>query len=376
MNSLGFYWAIYFASIGFSGTQIGLIFTIVMITGLFITLPTGLINDRITSKRIIQIGLILVMIEMFLLSQTQSFPLMLLLFFIGGLGSNLHNISIDSLFYKTSGKKNSSHNIKTYISYYLLGAGLGAIFSGNLLGYINFQKYLLIVFGLVVVLLILSAFLPGTETFKFDVRDYKKDIWKPHVLLFIAIIFCFAIHMGSEFTSYGPFLKENLGLTFPQMGLYIGGAIVFMFISVRIANRMIEKGIKMRTIITIGLLASGLGYLIMLYPIIPISFIGRVIHEAGDAFMFVFLYTGVSQFFKTERIGGNSGLITLTQTSAMAASALVFGPLGSAYGQQVPIAISAITTLLALILLKEYETLTHHKNISEKSPGEPVSSVA
>jgi len=219
----------------------------------------------------------------------------------------------------------------------------------------DFQKYLIVICGMLVTLLILSTFLPNTETWKFDTKTYGKDICRPHVLLFMAIIFSFAIHMGSEFTSYGPFLKEVLGLSFPQMGLYIGSAIVFMFISVRIANRMIENGVKMRKIVTIGLLMSAVGYLVMLYPLVAISFIGRAVHEAGDAFMFVFLYTGVSQFFKKERIGGNSGLITLTQTSAMALSSFVFGPLGEAYGHQIPIIIGAITTLLAIILLKAYE---------------------
>jgi len=360
MTSLGFYWAIYFTSIDLSGTQIGLMFTAVTITGLIITLPVGISNDRLPSKRILQIGLLLVLIEMFGLSQTQSFPFMLGLFLIGGFGAKLYNVSIDSLFYKTTGKEKPSHRIKTYVSYYLLGAGLGAIFSGNLLEYIDFQKYLLVVCGLIIILLGISTFLPRTETFKFDVKSYRKDITKPHVLLFIAIIFCFAIHMGSELTSYGPFLKDNLGLTFSQMGVYIGLAIAFMFVSVRIANRLMEKGVKIRNIVIAGLLLSGIGYLVMLYPNVWISFAGRVVHEAGDAFMFVFLYTGVSQFFKKERVGGNSGLITMTQTSAIALSSLIFAPLGEAFGHQLPIIISAITTLLAIILLREYEI--HYKN--------------
>ncbi len=355
MNSLGFFWAIYFAQIGLTGTQIGVMFSTVMITGLFITFPIGLTNDRIPSKRLLQIGLLLIATEFLVLSQTQSFPLMLAMFFIGGIGAKLYNISMDSLFYKTAGDEEPSHRIKTYVSFYLLAAGLGALFSGNLLGYLDFQNYLLVVCGLVIGILGLSSLLPMTETFKFELKSYKKDIAKPHVLLFISIIFSFAIHMGSEFTSYGPFLKDNLGLTFQQMGLYIGTAIAFMFVSVRLTNRAIEKGVSMRKIVTTGLLLSGIGYLIMLYPNVWISFTGRVIHEAGDAMMFVFLYTGVSQFFKKGRVGGNAGLITLTQTSAMALSALAFGPLGASFGHEVPIIIGAATTLLAIILLKEYE---------------------
>ncbi|OGJ52800.1 hypothetical protein A2448_00675 [Candidatus Peregrinibacteria bacterium RIFOXYC2_FULL_41_22] len=77
--------------------------------------------------------------------------------------------------------------------------------------------------------------------------------------------------------------------------------------------------------------------------------------------MFVFLYTGVSELFKKERIGGNSGLITLTQTSAIALSSFVFGPIGSSFGDEIPIIISSVTTLLALLLLKEYEHISEKK---------------
>lgn len=319
------------------------------------TLPTGLTNDRIPSKRIIQLGLVLLIIEFIGLSTTQYFPAVILLMLMGSTGGHMFTVSMDSLFYKTAGKQSPIYRIKTYVGFALLASGLGVFFGGNILGYLDFQKYLLVVAGLLTLLLIGSTLLPKTDTFKFDILNYKQDIFKPHILLFISIIFCFAIHMGSELTSYGPFLRENLGLSFPQMGLYMGAAIATMFISIRISAKAVEKGVKMQKIVTLGLLTSGIGYLIMLNSFIPISFAGRVIHEAGDAMMFVFLYMGVSEFFKKERVGGNSGLITFTQMSGILTGSLIFGPVGAAYGYQVPIIISSITTLLALLLLKEYE---------------------
>ncbi len=354
-NSMSFYWAIYFAQIGLSGSQIGVLFSTTMITGLLITFPIGLINDRFSSKRILQLGLIILALHEIGLSITQSFPIIFVLFFIGGFGARFHNISIDSLFYKTAGDEKPTTRIKTYVGFFLLSAGFGALFSGNLLEYIDFQKYLMIMAGLTGLLVLISSKLPATDTFHFDLKIYKQDISKPHILLFMAIIFSFAIHMGSELTSYGPFLRDTLGLSFRQMGFYIGTSIMFMFLTVRVANRAIEKGASMRKIVTLGLLMSGIGYIIMLSHQIPISYIGRVIHESGDALMFVFLYAGVSNFFKKDRVGGNSGLITLTQTSAIAISSLIFAPLGAAFGHQLPIMIGAITTLLAIILLKFYE---------------------
>lgn len=355
MNSMSFFWAIYYISLGFSGLQIGILFATTTITSLLLTIPTGITNDRVTPKRLIQFGTIILITEFILLSYTQNFYHILALILIGSFGAQIFMVSVDSLFYKTSGDQKPINRIKTYVSFYLLAAGLGVAFGGQLLGDIEFQKYFLIIAGLFGLILGMSFFLPKTDTIKLDIGSYKTDIFKPHILLFIAIIFSFAIHMGSELTSYGPFLKDNLGLTFPQMGLYMGVAIMCMFLSVRLTARALDNGASIRKIVTIGLLASGIGYLVMLHQYIPISFLGRLLHEAGDAMMFVFLYAGVAQFFKKERIGGNSGLITFTQSSGIFISSLIFAPLGENFGHEVPIIISGVTTLLAILLLKEYE---------------------
>ena len=355
LNSLTFFIAIYYSSIGFSGLQIGTLIAITTISSLLFTIPTGITNDRITSKKLIQFGTLLLIAEFILLSVTQNFYHILILVLIGSFGAQLFVVSIDSLFYKTTGDQKPIKRIKTYVSFYLLAAGLGVFTGGQLLGSIDFQKLFLIIAGLFTLVLIASTFLPKTEIIKLDLTNYKSDILKPHVLLFIAIIFSFALHMGSEFTSYGPFLKENLGLSFQQMGIYMGIAIMCMFITVRVTATAIEKGTNIRKIVTLGLLASGLGYIIMIYPNIGISFLGRVVHEAGDAMMFVFLYSGVAQFFKKSRIGGNSSLITFSQMSGIFVGSLIFAPLGEKFGHELPILISGITTLLAILLLKTYE---------------------
>lgn len=355
MNSLTFFIAIYYSSIGFSGIQIGILIAITTITSLLFTVPTGLTNDKITPKKLIQFGTLILITEFILLSLTQNFYHILLLVFIGSFGAQLFTVSIDSLFYKTTGNQKPIKRIKTYVSFYLLAAGLGVFAGGQLLENIDFQQLFLIIATLFTLVLIASTFLPKTETIKLDLNSYKSDIFKPHVLLFIAIIFSFALHMGSEFTSYGPFLKENLNLSFQQMGIYMGVAIMCMFISVRLTVKALEKGVSMRKIVTLGLLASGIGYIVMIYPNLGISFLGRIVHEAGDAMMFVFLYSGVAQFFKKSRIGGNSSLITFSQMSAVFVGSLIFAPLGEKFGHELPIIISGITTLLAILLLKEYE---------------------
>ncbi|MFA6528873.1 MAG: MFS transporter [Candidatus Gracilibacteria bacterium] len=347
--------AIYLAQIGLSGTQIGMIFAARTITSLLFTLPSGLGNDRFQSKTILQVGLILTIINYLVLAKTQSFPLLLIAFFIGGIGMNMSGISLDSIFYKTTGEKNKLKSVKEYVSTFLLFCGLGVLFSGNILAYIDFPKYLLICCGILTLITFGSIFLQKTGKFTLEIDDYKKDISQPLVLIFMGIIFLFAIHMGAELTSYSPFLKETLHLSLRQIGFYIGTATSLMFIWTKLAAKAIEKGINIKKIVATSLILSTVGFLIMLTPIIWVSFTGRIIHEAGDAGMFVFIYAGVSKFFEQKTIGGLSSLIQLIQATAIFAGSLAFGPLGSKFGHQVPIVISSITTLLALFLLEAYE---------------------
>ena len=52
----------------------------------------------------------------------------------------------------------------------------------------------------------------------------------------------------------------------------------------------------------------------------------------------------------TDRIGGNASLISLTTTLGVFAGSLIFGPLGAAYGYQVPLIISGAISLALLPL--------------------------
>ena len=49
-----------------------------------------------------------------------------------------------------------------------------------------------------------------------------------------------------------------------------------------------------------------------------------------------------------DRIGGNAGFISLITTLGVLAGSLIFGPLGAAYGYQVPLIASGVISLTLL----------------------------
>lgn len=343
-----FFWGVYFTQIGLTGVEQGILFAIFPLIGIASVIPAGLLNDRVYPKTLITLGYLLFGTEFILLTQTTNFWMIVLLFIVGSLGLNLTDLSLESLFYKTGDKKQTKQ-VGRYVGTYLAGAGLGVFFGGLLLERIEFTQVFLIAGALAFIASLLSILvLPKTETFHFKIAHYLKDLRKPTVFVFLAMIFLWAIHMSSEVTSYGLYLRENLGLTYQQMGLFMGIAIFLMIIWANLASHLISRGTRLRKILYTGLFCSGVGHMVLTIPIIEISFMGRLIHEFGDSFMFVFMAESIRQLFPTKRSGGNAGMVRFTQISAVTIGALIFAPLGKEYGNEYPLIIASSFSLLGL----------------------------
>ena len=358
MVSLSFFLGIYFESIGLSGAEIGMIFAVGTLTSIITILPSGFSNDKFKSKHLITVALILMGLQYIGLSITKEFPLIITIFFFGEIGKTLYSSSSDSLFHKSTKKKNISKKIGIFHGINYLVMGLGIIAAGYLKEInISFEQiFQFLGIGLFIMAIIGGLTLPKSITAKLDFIDYKSDIKQPKVIFFLIIMFLFAIHFGAESTTYGLFLKKTLGLSPLEMGIYMGTSIMAMAGSVFIISKYTEK-IKIKYILLFGLFASGSGHILMTISDPIISMIFRIYHEAGDAAMFFFLYYGISKLFDLKRIGGNSSIFTLTQTFAGATGAIIFGAMGAAWGYNWPLIISGGTTLLAFILSLQF---IHH----------------
>jgi MFS family permease len=88
----------------------------------------------------------------------------------------------------------------------------------------------------------------------------------------------------------------------------------------------------------------------MTYPVLPWSFAWRAVHGFGDGLILMETYTTITRLFHVDRIGGNASLISLTTTLGVFAGSLIFGPLGAAYGYQVPLIVSGAISLALLPL--------------------------
>ncbi|MFA7685738.1 MAG: MFS transporter [Candidatus Gracilibacteria bacterium] len=361
LNAIVFFLGIYLKKIGFSGTEIGIIFMIYSFTGLFSILPSGFSNDIFKSKHMVTIALLLLAIQYLGIANFTTFPIILIFFLLGSIGKTLYANSIDSLFLKATEKEHTKKKISTFLSLTYIFTGSSIILAGYFLNIdISFGKIFTIIGLLFATMAILSQFiLPKSATAKFEILHYKKDILRGDVLFFLLIMFLFSLHYGAEETSYGLFLENTLKLNKLESGLYMGIAILSMAISVIIIRKVL-KTVEVKNILLFGTLVSGLGLMLMTIQNPAISLLFRIIHETGDATMFFFLYYGITKLFDLERIGGNTGVVTFVTIIGAATSNLLFGPIGSKFGYNIPFLIGGLTSILAFFLALKFRHVIKH----------------
>lgn len=356
-----FFLGIHFTNINLTGTEIGILFAISEIISLVTIIPSGLGNDRFNSKNLITFSLLMMGLHLISLAYLTSFALLTISFLVGGLGHTLYRTSSQSLFHKDTQKINVSKKIGIFQSLGYITTGLGMALMGYLLNieitFSNIFLYLGIIF--VIFTLIAQYILPKNKTSKFSILHYGKDVFKKEVIFFMLIVFMFSLHIGAEITSYGLFLKNYLGLNQLHIGLYMGGAVATMALTAHIIGQ--KENFKAERILIYGLLASGLGQVLMVNVDVKISFIFRVIHEIGDAAVFFFIFYGISKLFDMKRIGGNNSIFTLTISLGSTTGSIIFGTIGATMGYGTALAMGGATSIVALILTLPFTHLIDHK---------------
>ncbi|MFA5947865.1 MAG: MFS transporter [Candidatus Gracilibacteria bacterium] len=367
-ESTTFFLAMYLVQIGLSGGQIGIVFALANLTGIIATLPSGIINDKIRSKHLISLAILFVAMQFVGISNYHSFLIVLILFLLGGIGKTLFSISMDSLFYKSSGKKDSPMKIATMLMPNYLMLGAGTILTGYLINFqINFEQLFLIIGILLAILSVIGLIiLPKSATANLSILDYKNSMSDPKAIFLLTIMSLFAIHFGAEDTSYGLFLKTNLGLNPNQMGIYMGTAIMVMGFSVLWIGKNFSK-IKVKNLLLYGLFLSGTFHILMTIQNPYISWSMRVIHEIGDSMMFFALLFGISQLFDEKKYGGLTGIFTFSMVISATFGAFIFGYIGGNFGYNVPIIIGGLTTLIAFIITCKFTHLIHEEHRPNRS---------
>jgi len=351
VTSVGsFYFTLYFRNeLGFSGTQIGILFAVQAVTGLLAAVPTGVGNDRVTSRTLVATGLVGQSLGLALFAVVDSFLPVLAVFFLGMLSSAVFKLSLDVQVLKRGTGEKMPAQIGSYQGARFFGLAGGAIAAGYLFAAMDFVPTFLAAGGACLLLLPLTAKLLPTPLSRARLADYRADCARPRVLLFCLWLVLFATHWGAEFTCYSLFLQDNLGLSITQMGWYMSGEFAAIVLTTLLLGYPLRKKADGQAVFAFGLIASGVGHIGMVVDHVPISALFRVLHGSGDGAMFMVFYVGIFRIFSLERMGGNFGVVNMMTMAGMVIGSVAYGTLGASVGYDVPIWISGLVTLALAI---------------------------
>ena len=349
-SSIYFFLPLYLKdSLHFSGSQIGLLYGVLSLNAILVSFPVGVTADRYPARILTRLGLVATAFCLWILPGVSRFWPFLLVFWGFGLSLQLFRQSLDILLFK----ENSADMFRVFGHYnaWRMGGMLcGALAGGMLIYSLDFPLTLRLLAVGVLALLLPTTRLPRSPGIRTPLWQYGRDFFTRPVLFFAAWLFLFTLHWGAEVTSLGLFLQDNLNLSPRGIGLYMAGEFAVVGLTAYLYGRFWAGRLSPLAFLSLALLLSGTGHILMTSPPLAWSFLWRAIHGFGDGLILMESYTTIARLFHVDRIGGNSSLISLITTLGVFAGSLIFGPLGAQYGYAWPLIISGAISLALLPL--------------------------
>jgi MFS family permease len=341
----------------FSGGQIGLLYGVLSLNAILVSFPVGVIGDRYPARILTRVGLVATAASLWALALVGSFWPFLAVFLGFGLSIQLFRLSLDTLLFKED-QGDTPRRLGQYNAMRMGGMMVGVFLGGAAYYWLNFTVTLKLLSLGLLLLIWPTVRLPLTRGVRTALFDYGRDFLAAPVLFFVSWLFLFTLHWGAEATSLALFLKHNLGLSPLGVGIYMAGEFGVVGLTAYIYGRFWAGRLKPLTFLALALIFSGIGHICMTYPVLFWSFAWRALHGFGDGLILMETYTTITRLFHVDRIGGSASLISLTTTMGVFAGSLIFGPLGAAYGYQMPLIISGAISLallpLAYVGLREH----------------------
>lgn len=318
----------------FSPQRIGVLIGAYMITTLLLILPLGYLSDRVSPKRVVQVGAGLFVVHAAMLVLARTFWGLLAAQIIGGMGSSIILIVLPALLYKDLDAVGRGRSIGVFIAGGMFGFALGPLASGALLDWagLPYRAVFGVVGGMAALLMGVSMWLKDAAPLRIHLADYLGDIRRREVLLVVIAIAGIGFHFGQERTNYPLFLRNvaglsawNVGLVFALLGSWMGGTTLLI-------GRLFDRNTHLLVLMGAGLALSG-GMHIATPHVGTFGAIlaVRALHTIGDVAV-IFCYSVlVASIFPQERLGGNSGFTFLFRAMGAVVGATVAGQLDKAF---------------------------------------------
>ena len=349
---MGYFLPLYFEELGYSGAQYGLYFTFASLSTIILSLPMGISTDKKPIAYILMFSFLLSSLSRIGFIISKSFLVFSIFSFIGSFGMRFVMVAKESMFFKISEKKSPIHAGQYQLVSFLF-MGTGMIVGGVIIAKFSFWHAFVVGAAGSLMLAGISYFMPRTETMAIKLEDYKIALFTPKVFFLIFIFVLSSLHWGAENVCFPKFLKHNLALSIPEIGLYTGLGFIFVGLGAYLGVVLVQKKIikDLQMLLIIGFFTAGLFHILMCVNNVYLSFFFRLCHEVGDGFVFLAFYYGIPKIFHIRTIGGCAAFISVWMWTGAFLSAILFGYVGDTYGNQWPLMISGLILMTIPFLM-------------------------
>ncbi len=331
-NWMGFvYLPIYLRhALELSSGQVGFLVGAYIVTTLLLILPLGYLSDRVSPKRIVQVGAVLYMLYGVALASVRTFWLVLGAQIVGGAGEAIVVIVLPALLFKDLDTLGRGRRVGLFVAGATFGFSAGPLLASLLLHVVG-AGYRVLFAGVSVVagvLLAVSVLLKDAPPLRIHLGEYLGDIKRREVLLVVLAIAGIGVHFGQERTSYPVFLSTVRGLpglgvgsVFVIIGVWMGGLMLLI-------GRVFDRHSHVVALIGAGLALSGAMHIVT--PHVG-AFGGvvvvRMIHTIGDVIVVFCFNVLIVSIFPQPRMGGNAGFMYLFRAVGGVVGAIAAGQL-------------------------------------------------
>lgn len=348
---------IYLKELNFSDREIGVLISIFPLMTLLMLVPFGIISDRFSPKKVIQIGVGLLIIYLFLLLNITSFYGILISCIIGGAGSSIFLISIYTLYYRHLDEKHRGKKIGSFLFGSYGGFAFGPYLAGMLQRYWPMKSVFIAGLVLMGILFVLSFLIVDREPISFHYSKYRGDLQQKGVWLLIFVIILVGSHFGAERVAYTLFLNKNVGLSKYEIGQVFLIVGIFLGFFTIICGYIFDKKKETLMLLFIGLIISGTFHIMTVFArdFKQVIFY-RLLHTSGDAFMILATNVLTANCFPNHRMGGNYGVVRTFQTLGIFGGAFFCGYLCQLFGYASAFYFSGAIMILSasVVLLKRH----------------------
>ncbi|MGB2908576.1 MAG: MFS transporter [Candidatus Aminicenantaceae bacterium] len=346
VNSMLFLIPLYFLKIGLNGWEIGLIIAVYAAAPFFFSAFMGWLNDRFSIRKTVRLALFIQSGIFMTLIFVRHFYGLLPLFLLLGITNNGLDMSMNSLYYKDAAAIDQNKKYGIYNFWMAFGIALGTLAGGMLIELFTFSHLFLFYTVLLWGIRYPTKYLGEGRFETVSVRDYRLELINLKTILFAVMIFLLSLHWGVESTVYSPFLREFLHLERYQIALFMSIPLFVLALASYLMSLRRYDPRANRKVFLLAMFLSGTGQFLMVNRSVPLAFVFRVLHEAGDGILGVLIILYVSRLFKPRSIGGSSGILWMIMVLGHMVGALVFSSIGYRFGLQYPFLVSGLILVL------------------------------